>query len=98
MRCLWGLNYAQNVDVGATSYIPPRPLARGMQVAVMHPTTILDAPTRSLQNIEDKQAVEPAKKGATPCGIYVLPLFHRRGWKHLIFTKIYVYARCFVPG
>jgi hypothetical protein len=56
----------------------------------MHPTTIPDAPTRSLQNIEDKQADEPAKKGVTPCGIYVLPLLHRRGWKHLIF-KIYMY-------
>jgi hypothetical protein len=32
-----------------------------MQVGVMHPTTILDAPTRSLQNIEDEQADEPAK-------------------------------------
>ena len=98
MRCLRDLNYAQNVDVYATSCIPPRPQARAMQVGVMHSATILDAPTRSLQNIEDKQAHEPANKGATPCGIHVWPLLHRSSRKHLIFKKIYVYARCFVPG
>jgi hypothetical protein len=64
-----------------------------MQVGVMHPATILDSPTRSLQNIDD----EPANKGATPCGIHVLPLLHRRGWKHLTLKK-YIYARCSVPG
>jgi len=40
------------------------------------PTTNLDAPTRTLQNIKDKHADPPAtkKKNATSNGIHVLPL------------------------
>jgi hypothetical protein len=47
-----------------------------------------------MQNIEDKQAdgLAKKKKSATPCGIHVLPLLHRSGWKHLILKK-YMYVQ-----
>jgi len=89
---------AQSVDVYATSCIPPRPLARGMQVGVMHPTTILDAPTKGLQNIEDKQADESAKK-LRPCTAFTFCLYCAAVVGNILFSKkIYVYAWCFVPG
>jgi hypothetical protein len=44
------------------------------------PTTNLDAPTMSLQNVKDKHANKLAKMRATPDPIHVLPLLYRRGW------------------
>jgi len=45
-----------------------------------------------LQNIEDKQADQPAKINAAPFRVHVLPLLNRRGWMQLDLQK-YIYVQ-----
>ena len=58
--------------------------------------TNLPAPTRNLQNCEDKDVDQPAKPRATPYRTHVLLLFYHRGWKQNSSSNMYVHARCFV--
>ena len=55
------------------------------------PTTNLDAPTSSSQNIKDKRSDWPNKKHATPYRIRMLPLLNCRGWKQLVLKNVYTY-------
>ena len=58
-------------------------MATGFQICAN-----LDAPTRNLQNIEDKLTDQSAKKLATPCRIHVLPLLNYRCWKEPILKNV----------
>jgi len=46
--------------------------------------TNLDAPSRDLQNMEDRHAEQSAKMRATPYRIHVSPLLNRRARTKLI--------------
>ena len=52
--------------VDTFAYDALRTVTRGLQVAAIAPTTNLAAPTRNLQNIQDKHAHQPTKKHAAP--------------------------------
>jgi hypothetical protein len=52
------------------------------------------APTRNLENIDNKQADQPAQQGAANYCIHFLPLLNCCTWKKSQF-KMYEYARFF---
>jgi hypothetical protein len=54
-------------------------------------TTVLYAPARNYQNIEDIFAYQPAKTRETPYCIHMLPLLNRHSWKQLVFKNVSKY-------
>jgi len=61
-----------------------RPVARVGSSRCHARFTNLDAPSRDLQNMEDRHADQSAKKRPTPYRIHVSPLLNRRAWTELI--------------
>ena len=53
------------------------------------PSTNLDAPSSSSQNIKDKHADQPAKQPVTPYRIHMLPVLNRCGCKQIILKTLF---------